>query len=284
MKNKQLLAVSFSGGRTSAFMARFIQLHPAFDKYDKVFTFANTSKELPETIDFIKKCDQAFGLNLVKLEAEISLKKGVGTAFKVVDYKDLKMDGSLFEKAIQKRGLPTFMASSCTQQLKAVPQDKYIQSLGYKYVTKAIGIRADEAHRATKNMRDNGIIFPLIDVVSVDKHFINSYWDRQPFNLELKSHQGNCDFCFKKSLRKRLTLLKENPQIADWWAKMEGKYGNQVIDKFDIRGKKTINEIVALAKDFENPFSEVYRKKEGTKAIKALNLDLESNCFCESSI
>ena len=281
MKNKQLLAVSFSGGRTSAFMARFIQLHPAFDKYDKVFTFANTSKERPETIDFIKKCDEAFGLNLVKLESDISLKKGIGPQFKIVDYDELKMDGSLFERAIQKRGLPTFMASTCTEQLKVQP---HIKSLGYKYVTTAIGIRADEKHRATKNMRDNGIIFPLIDVVSVDKHFINSYWSRQPFNLELKSHQGNCDFCFKKSLRKRLTLINEDPFITDWWQAMEDKYSNNVIDKFDIRGKKSITEIIALAKDFNNPFSEVYRKKEGTKAIQTLNLDLEFDCFCESSI
>lgn len=280
MQNKQLLAVSFSGGRTSAFLCRFVQVHPAFAHFDKVFTFANTSKELPQTIDFIKKCDKAFGLNLVKLEAVISQEKGVGTQYKIVNYADLKMDGSIFEAHIKKSGIPTFMASSCTRELKVVPMEKYIKSLGYKYVTTAVGIRADEAHRATKNLRDSGVIFPLIDTISVDHDFINSYWSRQPFTLELKSHEGNCDFCFKKSLRKRLTLLNENPSISDWWEEMERKYSNTVIDKFDIRGKRSVAEIKVLAKDFNNPFKAKFRKKQGAKALRALELDIGFDCMC----
>lgn len=45
--------ISFSGGRTSAFMLRQVLDHND-DLSDLIVTFANTGKEHPATLDFVK--------------------------------------------------------------------------------------------------------------------------------------------------------------------------------------------------------------------------------------
>ena len=55
-----MIQVSFSGGRSSAMMAKIM-----IDNYPKdelIFTFANTGKEMPETLDFVDACDKAWNL------------------------------------------------------------------------------------------------------------------------------------------------------------------------------------------------------------------------------
>ena len=75
--------------------------------------------------------------------------------------------------------------------------------------------------------KQQNIIYPLCDYTRVDSNFIRRGWDTQCFDLELKDYEGNCDLCFKKSLRKRLTLIKQNPNIAEWWLDMEEKYSSE---------------------------------------------------------
>lgn len=53
-KNKNLL-ISFSGGRTSAFMSLFIKEY--YKDYNKLFVFANTGKEKEETLTFVDECE-----------------------------------------------------------------------------------------------------------------------------------------------------------------------------------------------------------------------------------
>ena len=60
--------ISFSGGRTSAYM-----LHQILEANDglpdrAVVTFANTGREMPETLDFVHECQQRWGVPIVWLE------------------------------------------------------------------------------------------------------------------------------------------------------------------------------------------------------------------------
>ena len=64
------LVVSFSGGRTSAFMARALQLRYE-GKRELIFIFANTGKERIETLDFINECETRWNLNCVWLEYDL---------------------------------------------------------------------------------------------------------------------------------------------------------------------------------------------------------------------
>ena len=195
---KKLLVCTFSGGRTSAFMGRMLQEHPKYKDFDKVFIFANTGKELPETLDFINKCDKEWNLNIVWLEADVVYEKGVGTKFKVVNYETASRNGKPFEDMLKKYPLPTNYGSNCTRELKLAPINKYVKSLGYKEVYTAMGIRYDERHRESNTAKENNIIYPLIYDIKVDNKFIRDWLDIQSFDLTLKDYEGNCDLCFKK--------------------------------------------------------------------------------------
>ena len=63
---KETLFVSFSGGRTSAYMCWWL-LKNKSDEYDFIFVFANTGQEHEKTLEFVNECDKRFGLNLVWL-------------------------------------------------------------------------------------------------------------------------------------------------------------------------------------------------------------------------
>ena len=62
------IQISFSGGRTSAYMLHHI-LEANGDLPDRVqVTFANTGREMPETLDFVQECSQRWGLKVTWLE------------------------------------------------------------------------------------------------------------------------------------------------------------------------------------------------------------------------
>ena len=218
---KKLLVCTFSGGRTSAFMGQFLNTYDKYKDYDKVFLFANTGKEKEETLKFIDQCDKQWNLNVVWLEAKINKEKGKGTDYKIVNFKTASRNGEPFEEMLKVYPMPNPFVSNCTRELKQTPMNKYIKSLGYDKVITAIGIRFDERHRKSIKAKEQGFVYPLCDEIKVDNKFIRNWWDKQCFDLQLKDYEGNCDLCFKKSLRKRLTIIKEKPESAQWWSDIE---------------------------------------------------------------
>jgi hypothetical protein len=276
---KKLLVCTFSGGRTSAFMGKFLNENPKYKDFDKVFIFANTGKELPETLDFINKCDNEWNLNIVWLEAKVIYEKGVGTNYKIVNYNTASRKGEPFKDMLNKYPLPNNIASNCTRELKLAPINKYVKSLGYKEVYTAMGIRYDERHRESNTAKEQNIIYPLIYDIKVDNKFIRSWWDRQSFDLQLKDYEGNCDLCFKKSLKKRLTIIKERPNIAEWWLNMENEFSNESIPRFDLRTNISIEQLVKMA---EQPFTTAKDLHELDKQQCDL-FEIETDCFCKAN-
>lgn len=271
------ILILFSGGRTSAFMCKLILEHPKYKDYEKLFVFSNTGKEREETLCFVDKCDKEFDLKLVWVEADISQTKGEGTNFKIVDFRKASRNGEPFDKLNKKYGLPSKLWRHCTRELKEVPIHKYAKSIfGNDYLT-AIGIRADEKHRL-RNKPNN--IYPLAEI-GIDEKIVRSFWGRQTFDLELKDYEGNCDLCFLKSTRKKLTIISENPNVVDWWNEQELKYQNEKQSKFDVYRDNSIMDLVELAK---HPFRKALDKHEvNTKqqSLFELEMDLEFDCFCK---
>lgn len=282
MSNK-LLVSTFSGGRTSAFMGQFLNTYDKYKDYDKVFLFANTGKEKEETLEFINKCEKEWGLNIVWIEAVINPEKGKGTDFKVVDFDTASRNGEPFEDMLRVYPMPNSFVSNCTRELKQVPMNKFVKSLGYREVITAMGIRHDERHRMSNTAKEQGFIYPLVDDIKVDSKFIRTWWDSQSFDLQLKDYEGNCDLCFKKSLRKKLTLIKENPKIANWWIRMEEKYGTEEYPRFNLKHKFTIEGLVEKSK---SPFRTVQDQHELSKKQESLfdlEMDIETDCFCKAN-
>lgn len=221
MKNK--LLISFSGGRTSAMMTKWM-LENLKHEYEMKVCFANTGKEREETLQFVDKCDKEFGFNVIWIEAKKDERYKMTPTFKITDYKNASRNGEPFELLFSILGLVNQNRPKCTEYLKIEPIHKYIKSLGWKKYYTAIGIRTDEPKRLNREKaKKNRYIF-FADVLNVTKSDVNLFWSKQSFDLNLKSYEGNCDLCFKKGLRKLMTIVKENPQLADWWREMEKKY------------------------------------------------------------
>jgi len=221
----KVLVISFSGGRTSAYLTwKLLQEKDAWK--DVVVIFANTGQEHQKTLDFVKNCDDHFGFKTVWIEASVNDERGVGTSAKVVNFDTASRDGKPFEDVIKKYGIPWSKASHCTRELKEYPIRSYLRELGlsngdYKM---AIGIRADEFDRMSATADDYGLIYPLVKW-NVFKQDILDWWEDQEFDLEIPEHFGNCVWCWKKSDKKLMTVMVEHPEAFDFPEKMEKKYG-----------------------------------------------------------
>lgn len=222
---KPRIAISFSGGRTSAVMTKGV-LEEKAHTHTVIVTFANTGQEHPATLDFIKECDDRFGFNTVWLEAVVDYEKGKGVRHKVVNYKTASRDGRPFRDCIAKYGIPNMGSPQCTTRLKENVMDSYIRSLGWKKGSfkTCIGIRADEESRVSIRAEEAGFIYPLVDKGYTKEKVIAEVrsWG---FDLTIPEHLGNCTWCWKKSYRKLLTVAKNNPEFLDFPARMEKEFG-----------------------------------------------------------
>lgn len=228
---KKKLLISFSGGRTSAYMTKWL-LENKSDEYEMIIVFANTGKEREETLEFIRDCDKHFGFNTIWIET-VMQETGKGADFRIINFETASRNGEPFEDVIRKHGIPNIASKHCTRELKSTPIKAYIRSIGWKpkdYET-AIGFRIDEPKRwNTLKKKKSAIkkkhIYPLVHWLPMTKAQINAWWKTQAFDLKLKDHEGNCDLCWKKSENKLIAVIGVCPSRADWWKQMEEKYEN----------------------------------------------------------
>ena len=251
MKNN--LFISFSGGRTSAYMT-YRLLNDWRDQFnDVVVLFANTGQEREETLQFVHDCDTHFGFNTVWVEAVVNPEKGKGTTHKIVNFESASRTGEPFAESIETYGIPNASYPNCTRELKMAPMYSHMRSIGWKkgdYVV-AIGIREDEQRRAGS---DENIIYPFIDIEPVDKQDVNSWWEDQAFNLQLEEHQGNCKWCWKKSLKKHMKLISEDRSMFDFPMAMEKKYKTVKSphgDRVFFRGNRSTQDLLNIHAELE---------------------------------
>jgi len=227
MKNPYLITeptmISFSGGRTSGYMLwKVLEAHGGKLPDEAIVLFANTGKEDEATLKFVNDCSVNWNVPITWIEY-----RNTEQVFEVVTYKTASRNGEPFEQLIRKySALPNPVQRFCTGNLKIRAMHKYLKSIGWEHNETNnpdfVGIRADEERRARKMDRHK---MPLY-LDGVTKHDVVKFWESNTFDLELpivngETVGGNCDLCFLKSLPKILTLIKQNPSRAVWWAKME---------------------------------------------------------------
>jgi hypothetical protein len=216
-------AISFSGGRTSAFMLyKVLEAHDGKLPDDVKVTFANTGKEMPQTLDFVQACSDNWDVDIVWLEFD-----GLKPPPKVVNYDTAARNGEPFDLlTTEKKYLPNMVARFCTQQLKIIPIEKY---MGEDFLT-VVGIRADEPRRVAKQRQKPDYLVPLADD-SVTVETVRDFWEDQVFGLDLPmmpngvSNASNCDLCFLKGGGIKKSIIREKPELADWWIEQEKKIG-----------------------------------------------------------
>lgn len=232
---KKKLLVTFSGGETSAFMGQYLNKEMQ-NEYEMLFVFANTGMESNETLDFVNKCEQKFGINVNWIEAKVfhNQKKSCGfikvdylTATKNTDWK-LRTD-TPFEEVVKKYGIPNHSRLHCTRELKMNPIKAFAKSVwGNEKYYLALGIRIDEIDRMNSKKEELRLVYPLIqkEMKPMTKKHINFWWTNQEFRLNLKGYQGNCGACYKKSDNKLMQMVLDDINYFEFLAYLEDKYGN----------------------------------------------------------
>ena len=265
---RQRVRISFSGGKTSAYMTKMLLDRFRPENRELLVVFANTGQEHEETLKFVDRCDKAFGFNVVWLEAVVTHEARVGVGYKIVSFDTAARKGEPFEEVTKKYGIVNRMYKHCTGRLKTEPMAAFCRGIGWGRVgdySTAIGIRADEMDRVSlSGLKNKGFFYPLVDM-GITKEDIRLWWLKQSFNLNIPEHLSNCTWCWKKSNRKLLTLCNTHPEIFNFPARMEKLYAFAGGDRRDgqprqerrfFRGNRTVADLFAEAAKPFVPFED----------------------------
>lgn len=216
--------VSFSGGRTSAYMLfKMVQAFDGAIPDDIVVCFANTGKEREETLRFVHECATRFGVRVRWLEY-----RDDAVGFAEVGLNSASRKGEPFDAIIaKKQRLPNWQERWCTSFLKLEPMFALARWYGWEagQYTEVIGLRDDEGHRILKGLESadkagRKVLYPLARA-KVVKSTVMDLWAKMDFDLGLQPWEGNCDFCFMKGRGIRKRLIRDGATSPNWWAEKE---------------------------------------------------------------
>jgi 3'-phosphoadenosine 5'-phosphosulfate sulfotransferase (PAPS reductase)/FAD synthetase len=148
--------------------------------------------------------------------------ENVKDRFEVVDFDTAARDGEPFTAMIEdKKYLPNVFARFCTSELKVLPIERYMKSIGLDEFQTAVGIRADEPRRVVKMRSKDDYLVPLTEAT------VAEFWRAQSFDLQIPNFAGfsNCDLCFLKKAKDKQLIIQHNPERALWWADHEERVG-----------------------------------------------------------
>lgn len=220
--------ISFSGGRTSGYMLwRILMSHGGALPDDVVVCFANTGREMPATLDFVRDCGAYWNVNIHWLE--YGQAEGFPVVFQV-SHNSASRNGEPFEAMLAvKPCLPNPVNSMCTIELKTRTQERFLRErFGWNHWASVIGMRADEKKRAERAIA-RGLtskdrwhnLCPLYEA-GIDEGKVFAFWRAQSFDLRLKGPwEGNCDGCFKKRTAKLERMFIDHPERMAWWVAQE---------------------------------------------------------------
>jgi len=241
MNTREKLLVSFSGGETSAYLAKWL-IDNKSKNYDMVFVFANTGDEEEETLKFVDLCASKWNIDIVWVEAVVHHGERVGSTHKVVDFNTASRNREPFKEVIKKYGIPNQNFLHCNREMKLNPIKSYMKSIGWKKYKTAIGIRVDEFDRVSKNRVKQRLIYPLVSDKPTTKQEISHWWSTQDFRLKLRSYNTNCRTCWKKSDKVLAQTYRDNPKYFDFNKNMESAYGQGKYTFF--RNGRTTDELI----------------------------------------
>jgi 3'-phosphoadenosine 5'-phosphosulfate sulfotransferase (PAPS reductase)/FAD synthetase len=179
---KEPTCISFSGGRTSAYMLwKVLQAHDMSLPNEAKVVFCNTGKEEEATYKFISDCQTKWNVPITWLEYEVIDGEH---AVKIVNFDNAARNGEPFDALIKRwePTLPNGRARYCSDYLKTRTTHRYLKSIGWKEWESFIGIRADEPRRVAKFRADphpkgkyETVFLPLAQV-GVSSKEVGNFW------------------------------------------------------------------------------------------------------------
>lgn len=263
--------VSFSGGRTSAYLV--ITAIEKFGVENVDVVSMDTGVEHPMTYEFMRQFHayilEAYGVEITYLRTDFNTPLGEGNKYHILNIDEIGPDLKPFREMIKKYGVPYIGGMFCTDRMKLVPFNKYCKDnypdevcydgmqsqggmpTGNRYVKKTyetwLGIRVDEPNRLTPKKA----IRYLAEISDFEKQDILDFWSEMPFDLQIPEQLGNCVFCPKKSNLKLAAAQRDEPELYHEFLTMI--YGESV--RHDnktghhsqmYRGKKSLEQVVAM--------------------------------------
>jgi 3'-phosphoadenosine 5'-phosphosulfate sulfotransferase (PAPS reductase)/FAD synthetase len=263
--------ISFSGGRTSAYMLwRILQAHGGTLPDDVHVTFANTGKEREETLRFVHECGVRWGVRVRWLEWRSRLKTvPVAERFDEVGFNSAARNGEPFAALIRsKKSTPNAFARWCTEELKVKTLQAFMDASGYgSEYANIIGLRADEPRRVAKG-RERGSVMPLADA-GVTNREVRAFWAKQDFDLGLLPFEGNCDGCFLKARPKLIEIERTAPGTLQWWSGIERGHKGRFVTEYDYA------ELIRAARDQGDLFRGAFDNDP--------DMDAECGLWCEEA-
>jgi len=223
--------LSFSGGRSSGFLlANTLEVNGGQPENLHI-VFANTGKEMPQTLDFVRDCGLNFNCKIIWLEYRFDFENR-RTRFVEVSYEAASRKGEPFEQLIAaKKMLPNVATRFCTEELKIKTMQRYMRSIGHRDYMNIIGLRYDEPSRIAKMRAKNNDkrlrqSFAPLNTAKVSKSMVGDFWRSMSFDLALDNQNGttplgNCDMCFLKGKKKLSSIGRDYPELSDWWIAQE---------------------------------------------------------------
>lgn len=199
--------------------------------------FANTGKEMEQTLEFVYRCSLEWDVDIAWIELDSmedvsdSEKPEYEKTYKVVDFETASRKGEPFDILLKAMpAIPNIVNMACTAYLKTRIMRMWADDMGFERgCLSVIGMRADEGRRVAnshyKKIEGFEGYCPLY-VDGVTKQTVSDYWRSNYFNLMLPDNKGvtdwgNCDLCYKKAGKKKFSIIREQPERADWWAEAE---------------------------------------------------------------
>lgn len=238
--------ISFSGGRTSAYMLWCVLCAHGGSLPSYVYVvFCNTGRERIETLRFVYDCGNRWGIHIWWLEwrDRVGRSARADERFEIVGFNQASRDGEPFNALIRRKGyLPNAVTRFCTAELKIDTMKQFMMSLGHETWTNMVGLRADERKRVMKQVMRNAsgkerwISYCPLAFVGVVERIVWRFWlgrNNDPrniqyylpqwFDLGLRRYEGNCDGCFLKGFDVLCQSEREQPGVLGWWAEAEAE-------------------------------------------------------------
>ena len=256
--NNLLCSVSF--GLSSVATAIHIMTNPKYRNYNILYAFANTSKELEETLRFGHEVSK--DIPITWIEGTYPMIKGKGIGYKIISFENAKRNGEVFKAMIKKAniptksgnkvGLPNVATPYCSDRLKKIPLHKLAKDYfkGEPYKT-AIGFRKEDvevSRRITyaEIRASEKYIYPLITDFKqpLSQKEVKEVVNSCGYYLQIPSKYGNCDGCFKRSKRKQIEMIRNGVLNTEWWRQQEVEFND-----FWYRGNASILDLIKNSKE-----------------------------------
>jgi len=247
--NQKKHVVSFSGGRTSAYLC-YLMKQKHGDNVD--FIYMDTGAEHKNTYSFIKNVNREFNLNLTCIRLKINPVLGKANSYEIIPTEEIKPDLKPWVDMTKKYGTPYLKGPFCTDRMKLVPYEKYCnEKYGKKSYITWLGIRADEPRR----LKERKDVEYLASISDFDKQDVLEWWSEQPFDLDLEDWLGNCVFCIKKGLNKIALAAKDEPELAEQFIKVITHKNVRILESRNYpseimyRGKNSLESVIKIFSD-----------------------------------